>query len=196
MNSPGSRSVIIGSFVAALAVGLIIALALRKRRPPLRTVGHVDLARFMGDWRVIGEIPYFAEKKCVDSIESYALEPDGTINNWFTARPGSFDEPRRQLANPSAYVVDPKTNAEWRIRFAGVIRVKYLIVDLDPDYRWTAVGHPSRNYGWIMAREKTLPEETYRAILGRLGRQGYDVARFRKVPQFPGQLREPNSAFP
>ena len=46
--------------------------------------------------------------------------------------------------------------------------------------------HPSRNYGWIMAREKTMPEPTYRGIL-RLAclAQGYDVSRFQKVPQIP-----------
>jgi apolipoprotein D and lipocalin family protein len=36
----------------------------------------------MGDWYVIASIPYFAEKDCVDSIESYALRPDGKIDNW------------------------------------------------------------------------------------------------------------------
>ena len=44
---------------------------------PLRTVQHVDLKRYMGDWRVISNIPYFAEKGRVDSVESYALRPDG-----------------------------------------------------------------------------------------------------------------------
>ena len=46
---------------------------------PLITVPKVDLARYMGDWRVIAVIPYFAEKNAFDSIESYALRPDGKI---------------------------------------------------------------------------------------------------------------------
>ena len=50
------------------------------------------------------------------------------------------------------------------------------------------MGHPSRNYGWIMARDKTLPDATYAAILRRLTAQGYDPARFEKVPQLPAQL--------
>src|SRR5688572_24250988 len=53
-------------------------------KPPLRTVTHVDLPKYMGDWRVIANIPYFAEKDCIDSIESYALRPDGRIANSFT----------------------------------------------------------------------------------------------------------------
>jgi apolipoprotein D and lipocalin family protein len=152
-------------------------------KPPLRTVSHVDLPRYMGDWYVIGEIPYFAEKDCVDSIESYALRADGDIDNWFTCRNKTFDAPLKRKATALAKVTDKNTNAEWRVHFFKVISVKYLVLDLDPDYQWVAVGHPSRNYGWIMARTKTLAEPTYEQILHRLGEQGYDTDRFKKVPQ-------------
>ena len=90
-----------------------------------------------------------------------------------------------------AEVVNPRTNAEWRVHFLPLITAPYLIVDLDPAYRWTVVGHPSRDYGWIMAREKTMPAATYRAILRRLAAQGYDPRRFAKVPQLRSQLPGP-----
>jgi len=155
--------------------------------PPLRTVSHVDLHRYVGDWRVIANIPYFGEKNCVDSIESYALRPDGKIDNSFRYRKKSFAAPQKKLT-ALAWVYDHKTNAEWRVRFYGIITVDYLIIDLDPDYRWAVLGYPERKYGWILAREKTLPDHTYDAILQRLAAQGYDPARFRKVPQLPEQI--------
>jgi len=158
-----------------------------KSSQPLRTVQQVDLPRFMGDWRVIANIPYFAEKGCVDSIETYALRPDGKIDNYFTCRKKSFAAPQKKIS-ALARVHDPKTNAEWRIRFFGIVTVDYLILDLDPNYQWTVVGHPSRKYGWIMARTKTLPDKTYEAILQRLSEQGYDPAQFKKVPQLPSQI--------
>jgi apolipoprotein D and lipocalin family protein len=139
----------------------------------------------MGHWRVIAEIPYFAERGAVDSVESYSLLPDGTIHNWFTSRKNSFDAPERTI-NAHAYIVNKQTNAEWKVKFlGGIITAPYLILDLDPDYQWTVVGYPSRNLGWIMAREKTLPESTYNAILKRLAAQHYDISRFEKVPQLP-----------
>ena len=156
--------------------------------PPLRTVEHVDLPRYMGDWRVIAIIPYFAEKDAVDSVESYALRADGRIANWFTYRKKSFDAPQQKFT-ALAWVKNHTTNAEWRVRFYGLIVAKYLILDLDPKYRWTVVGHPSRNYGWIMARGKTMPEKTYRQILQRLAAQGYDPTRFVKVPQVAQKTR-------
>jgi apolipoprotein D and lipocalin family protein len=167
---------------------LLLALALTSAgcmstRQPLQTVPHVDIPRYMGDWYVIANIPYFAEKNCVDSIESYALRPDGDIDNWFSCRKKSFDAPMKRKATALATIEDRDSNATWRVRFFRVVSVKYLIIDLDPGYQWVAVGHPSRNYGWIMARTKTLADSTYNSILDRLGKQGYDTARFVRVPQ-------------
>jgi apolipoprotein D and lipocalin family protein len=152
-------------------------------KDPLRPVAHVDLPRYMGDWHVIANIPYFAEKNCVDSVESYALRSDGDIDNRFTCRDKSFDAPMKQKASARAIVVDKTSNAVWNIKFFKVISVKYVILDLDPQYQWVAVGHPSRNYGWVMARAKTMDEATYRGALTSLASQGYDVSRFKKVPQ-------------
>jgi apolipoprotein D and lipocalin family protein len=152
---------------------------------PLRTVDHVDLPRYMGDWYVIANIPYFAEKNCVDSIESYRLRDDGNIDNWFTCRKGSFDAPMKRKASALAKVDDKTTNATWSVHFFKIISVKYLILDLDPHYQWVAIGHPSRNYGWVLSRSKTLPTATYQTILGKLAAQGYDTAKFKLVPQGP-----------
>jgi apolipoprotein D and lipocalin family protein len=160
-------------------------------KEPLKPVAHVDLPRYMGDWYVIAEIPYFAEKDCVDSIESYALRPNGGIDNWFTCRKKSFDAPMKRRASARASVSDHETNAVWRVWFFGIIPVKYVILDLDPDYRWVAVGHPSRRYGWIMSRTKTLDDATYQRILRDLATQGYDTAKFQRVPQSPGVRAAP-----
>ena len=149
----------------------------------------MDLKRYTGDWRGIADIPYFAETDCVDSVETYGLWTDGRIGNWFTFRKGSIDAPQKKITG-KAWVDDPKTNAEWRVRFLGVTTVAYPVLDLDPQYRWTVIGHPSRNYGWIMARTKTLPDATYRGILKRLGAQGYDPSRFVKVPQIPPHVTD------
>ncbi|MBB6092398.1 apolipoprotein D and lipocalin family protein [Povalibacter uvarum] len=150
---------------------------------PLRTVKQVDLARYMGDWYVIANIPYFAERNCFDSVESYALRPDGRIDNWFSCRRGSPDAPFERKVSALAKVEDATTNARWSVRFFGLISVQYLVIDLDEQYRWAVIGHPSRNYGWVLARDKMLPDATYDQILRRLGEQGYEVSRFAKVPQ-------------
>ena len=166
--------------IAALAVS---GSGCASMKQPLRPVPHVDLDRYMGDWYVIANIPYFAEKNCFDSVESYALRTDGRIDNWFTCRKKSFDAPMKRIANAVATVTDKQSNAVWSVRFFKIFAVKYFILALDPDYRWVAVGHPSRRYGWVMARTKTLDDQTYNAILDRLAEQGYDRGKFQRVPQ-------------
>jgi apolipoprotein D and lipocalin family protein len=168
-------------FVLAVLVSLSIGCTSMK--PPLQPVAHVDLPRYMGDWYVIANIPYFAEKDCYDSIESYALRPDGKINNWFRCRKGSFEAPMEQKASAVARVLDTTSNAVWSVRFFKIIPVKYVVVDLDPNYQWVMVGHPSRSYGWIMSRTKTLDDSIYQRILKDITAQGYDPAKFQKVPQ-------------
>ena len=109
------------------------------------------------------------------------------VANWFRFRKRSFAAPQKRY-DFVGRVTNPQTNAEWSIRFAPLINVSYLIIDLDPEYRWTVVGHPSRKYGWIMHREKTMPEPIYQGILARLEAQGYDSKAFAKVPQNPSDV--------
>lgn len=168
----------------ALLTTLLTACASdRSAERPLRTVTQVDIPRYMGDWYVIANIPYFAERNCHDSVESYALRDDGRIDNWFSCRRGSADDKFERKATALATIENKASNAEWSVKFFRLISVKYLVLELDSEYRWAVIGHPSRNYGWIIARDKTLPEQTYQELLQRLGQQGYDTGRFEKVPQ-------------
>jgi apolipoprotein D and lipocalin family protein len=176
--------VIPAALVTSLLSGLLLGCA--AHGPPIHTVNHVDLPRYMGDWYVVAEIPNLAEKHCVDSVESYALRADGRIDNWFSCRKNSFDAPLKRVTSATAIIADRATNATWHLRFFKLISVDYVVLDLDPDYRWAVVGHPSRRWGWILARTATLPDPLYQSILERARSQGYNPDQFVKVPQPAG----------
>ena len=63
-----------------LATLALAACSTTPKLPPLRTVDHLDLQRFMGDWYVIGTIPWFVEKNNVGTMDIYKLRPDGKID--------------------------------------------------------------------------------------------------------------------
>ncbi len=42
---------------------------------------------------------------------------------------------------------------------------------------------PDRDYAWIMARTKTIPESRYQELVALLARTGHDVTKLRRVPQ-------------
>ena len=156
--------------------------------PPLRTVDHVDLTRYQGDWYVIANIPYSLEKGKVASFDRYRLRPDGRMDNEFHFRRETFSAPD-EVWRAVAWVHDQRTNAEWRVRFIWPFTATYLIIDLDPDYGWAVIGHPSRDLFWVLSRERTLPDAIYEQVLLRAAAQGYDVGRVERVPQ-PLQPRE------
>lgn len=152
------------------------------QREPLRAIDrHVDLRRFMGDWHVIAHIPTFIEKNAYNGVESYRLAPDGTIPTTYVFNKGDFDGPTRTY-RPRGFVHNRRTNAEWRMRFVWPFKAAYLIAYLDDDYQTTIIGVPGRDYAWIMARSKTLPEERYQELVAHLAATGHDVSKLRRVP--------------
>jgi apolipoprotein D and lipocalin family protein len=166
---------------SVLAVAGCLSLSGSKRRP-LETVKAVDLPRFMGDWRVIANIPTVIERGAHDAVESYELRPNGTIATTFTFRKGSFDGPVK-VYRPTGYIHNHQTNAEWRMQFIWPLKAAYLILYLDDEYQTTIVGVPSRRYVWIMSRSSSIAEERYRELVAMLDEMGFDTSKLERVPQ-------------
>ena len=177
----------ISKIFRSLAATALAALAScsssgRPKLPPLKTVPHVDLQRYVGDWYVIANIPYSLENGKVGTFDRYAMRPDGKMDNVYYFRRGSLDAPLEKWSGV-AWVHNKETNAEWRVQFIWPLRVPYLIIDLDPDYQWSVIGYPSRKLAWVLSRKPNLDEATYQGILKRLEAQGYDPKLIAKVPQ-------------
>ena len=148
----------------------------------LETVEYVDLERFMGDWYVIANIPTFIEKGAVNAIESYKLDSRGRVKTTFTFKKDSPDGSQKTY-NPTGFIYDKKTNAEWRMQFLWPFKLPFLIIELDKEYTYTVIGYPSRKFVWIMAREPKMEEERYNKILENLADIGYDITLIQKVLQ-------------
>ena len=82
-------------------------------------------------------------------------------------------------------------NAVWRETPIGLIYFSYLVVYVDPDYKTALVGYPGHELAWVMSREPTMDDATYKGLLDRLTAAGYDASQLRKVPQFPEQQGKP-----
>ena len=150
--------------------------------PPLTTVPQVDLERFMGDWYVIAHIPTWPERNAWNAIESYALNPDGTIATTFTFREGGFDGEHKEM-HPTGFVTDTKSNAIWGMQFLWPFKADFRISYLTPDYGLTVISRERRDYVWVMARSPEIPETERQAVEEHLKASGYDLAELRYVPQ-------------
>jgi apolipoprotein D and lipocalin family protein len=151
---------------------------------PISTASRVDLNRFMGPWYVIASIPTFAEKQAFDAVESYSLNPDGSIATTFTFHKGGFDGPLKTM-RPTGFVRD-SSHATWAMQFVWPLKAEYLIAYVDPEYSETIIARNKRDYVWIMARTPELAPERYQELVNRVGQLGYDVSKLKKVPQRVG----------
>ncbi|MEO8673247.1 MAG: lipocalin family protein [Tahibacter sp.] len=181
--------------IAGFALLLVIVVAIpgcvllrerwRDHSHDLTTRANIDLARYMGAWHVIANIPYFAERGKIASRDEYALRNDGRIDNVYVYRK-SFDAEEQRTA-AIATVVPGSNNAQWKIRFLGFLSVDYLVLDVAPDYSWALIGYPDRSLGWIFSRSPQMDDALYRDLLERLRGYGYDIAKFQRVAQIPAQ---------
>ena len=163
------------------------------RRPAIRPVPHVDMNRYMGRWYVIASIPTAFEQGGHNPVETYRLQPDGTVCTSFRFRRDSFDAPVRKIRS-TASVVQGSSGAEWKVHLLGVMRLEYLVAWLAPDYSQVIVARNKRDHAWLMARTPTIPDADYSAMLRRLADLGYDLEKLQKAPQrWPETPAEPNS---
>jgi apolipoprotein D and lipocalin family protein len=166
--------------------GLLLALALAgcstTQSVPMPPQPVVDLARFMGDWYVIANIPTFIERGAYNAVESYRLAPDGTVPTTFTFHQGAFDGPLKRHT-PKGFVRPGTGNAIWGMQFLWPFKAEYVIAYVDPDYRETIIARSARDYVWIMARTPEISAADYAALVERVGKLGYDVSKLQRVPQ-------------
>lgn len=60
------------------------------------------------------------------------------------------------MARGRARVVDPSTNAKLEVSFFRPFWGDYWIIDLGAAYEYAVVGHPGRDYLWILSRAPTM----------------------------------------
>lgn len=150
-------------------------------RQPVTTVERVDLNRYAGLWYEIARIPNRFQKQCVSGTTAeYSLMEDGRIQvvNRCQEADGNQDS-----AKGVARVTDVRTNSKLQVSFVRFLGRNwfwgdYWVIGLDEDYQWAIVGHPKREYGWILAREPALKPSDVERCYTILRGQGYDPEAF------------------
>jgi apolipoprotein D and lipocalin family protein len=136
----------------------------------------------MGKWYDIASFPKRFQKGCVASSATYSLRKDGRVDVLNQCRDKTLDGKLR-TAKGKAWVVDPKSNARLKVRFFWPFSGDYWIIDLAADYQYAVVGHPKRNYLWILSRSPQMDGAVYDGIIERLKKQHYDVRRLNRILQ-------------
>ena len=182
MHRPG----LLAAFAASIALcGCSETTTERLQLPPLEAVPQVEIERYLGTWYEIASYPQRFQEGCTGTTATYTLRDDGEIDVLNKCREGGLDGPE-DMAEGRARVVDRESNAKLEVSFFWPFWGDYWIIDLGPDYQYAVVGHPGRDYLWILSRTPALDDEVYDGILTRLEEKGYPLEPLQRTQQPTG----------
>ena len=149
----------------------------------LETVSAVDLQKYSGKWFEIASFPQRFQKGCNCTTAEYTL----TSKNYLIVE----NRCKKDSLNGKALYIKGKVfsekntgNAKLKVQFFWPFKGKYWIIDLAADYSYAVVGHPNRNYLWILSRTASMDNVVYQEIVSRIEANGYDVSKILKTKQF------------
>jgi len=156
-----------------------------------RVVESVDLSRYAGRWYEAARFPNKFQNHCAgDVVVYYTARPDGRIDvlNRCRTTNGSVDEARglgRKADNGAS-------NARLEVRFAPAflsflkkVWGDYWIIGLGPDYTWSVVGTPNRDYLWVLSRTPEMSATSYQRAIEIARGNGFDVSKLVKTNNSP-----------
>lgn len=168
--------------------GLSIGLNAQSRNNNLTTVPSLDLQRYAGKWYEIARYPNRFQKQCAGNVTAnYTLTSGGgiTVMNECLKSNGKMDS-----AKGKAKIADKQTNAKLKVRFAPAaisflpfVWGDYWVLELGPNYEYSMIGEPGRDYFWILSRTPIMDESLYNALLERARSMGFEPNRVVRTPQ-------------
>ena len=184
---PTSRNILLLLGLAG-ATAAVLAAGQARRQPGVTPVPAIDVPRYRGTRYEIAKYPNRFQKNCADSTSAtYRLRPDKTVEvvNRCRRADGRFEDvtgTARQIGGQDSPILKVRFAPAW-LSFVPAVWGDYWVIDLDPGYQLAAVSEPSREYLWILSRTPTMSREAYAALLERLKRQGFDLAKLQMTPQ-------------
>ena len=160
-----------------LAAGALV-LAACHNNEDLPVATNVDLQAFQGQWYEIAHLPRPTQRDCTGTMATYKLRSDGNYDfvHECTLSDGSYYGKTLIASVPDAHAP-----AKLAVDIGG-FKGDYWIVDVAPEYRYAVVGHPSRDYLWVLSRTPTMTPADHDAALAKAKETGFDTAQLQYTP--------------
>ena len=137
----------------------------------LQPVTGFDVEKYLGHWNEIARLDHSFERGLSDVTADYRKLPDGrieVINRGFDAKNNKWKEAK----GVARFQGEPDVGS-LEVSFFGPFYGAYNVLVLDPQYRYAMVAGPSRNYLWILARDRQLDPDTLAALVKRAKGWGF-----------------------
>jgi apolipoprotein D and lipocalin family protein len=133
----------------------------------------IQLQNYTGRWYEVAHLHNMFQEDCTGAEVNYTPTPDGGFRVVDTClRTGKPPK----VYHPSMKVLDPGTNAKFRLTFFPFIWKDYWILDYAPDNSWVVLGEPTGRYLWLFSRTPDLQSHKG-ALVSRAKSLGYDTGK-------------------
>ncbi|CAN5273333.1 lipocalin family protein [soil metagenome] len=132
----------------------------------------INVERFMGRWYEIARTPNDHQSNCWAASQVWTQRGPNRFAIAQTCHRDSRDG-RVTTINTSARVLDTTTNAKWEASFfAGLIRQRYWVIDIAPDYSWMIATTADGQFPALLSRSPTMSAGQKAELIARMGRLG------------------------
>jgi apolipoprotein D and lipocalin family protein len=173
--------------LVVLLVALCVSHVGCEAEPTLDIAQDVDLNRFQGKWYEIARLPRTTQTDCHGTTAFYTWNPAGALSLVNQCNVGGPSGPLNTVSM-TATVPNAAQPAKLALSVGG-FSGDYWILEVGPNYDYAVVGHPSRDYLWILSRTPTLDASTMQGVIARAQAQQFDTTRLEYTPQPPAGER-------
>jgi len=177
------RSQIQSSFLTIFIVALtFVSVGVNVQAEP-KTVTHVDVSRYLGDWYQISHVPLFFEGgRCACGRQRLTLGTKGVVNV-FNSCNASTPQGKLRTISGTATNDDPVSNSKFTVDFGLIQKGTYWIVGLDPKYRFAVVTDRGSYSLYILAKTPTLSPSLYKQAVAFAQAQNLKVGDLEMTEQ-------------
>ena len=148
------------------------SLAVSCQHEPLE-VAHVELQKMSGKWYEIAKLPRATQAGCTGTTADYRVESASELLLVNECHEGSLGGPLKRVS-ARAVASDASEPGKLSIDF-GFAFGDYWVIEVGENYEYLVVGHPSRDYFWILSRTRTLAQPILSGVLERAQKNGFPV---------------------
>lgn len=167
----------------AFCAALLFATSAGAVTPP-QPEEHIEPTKMLGRWYEVARLPNKTQKDCQAGSSEWARQADG-FDVIQVCHRGSVTAPATEW-KAKAKVLDPKTNAKFKMTFfGGLLSQEYWVLEHRSDQGWLILGTPNGKYLWLMSQRPSLAAGVKAQAVARIKQLGYDVSAL----EFPQPAR-------
>lgn len=158
-----------------IILGLVVAFTACASIPKnAKPVEDFELSRYLGTWYEIARLDFRFEKDLNNTSAHYDLDKKGRV----TVLNSGYNYKKKEWTKAEGIAKFRKDTsiAALKVSFFGPFYSGYNVIALDKNYQYALVVGKNLDYLWILAREKTIPEEVKTNYLRIAQKIGYNTS--------------------